>query len=242
MGSPTRPLPSYLYLLCGTSPGLDRPHSSSITNDTDGKQVEWAKYDLYCVGLILVRVLFPPLWCGEFFDEFAGRIRHAFTAGETELLMPIEAGSLILCVLPDTYHEANYDLDFWLKRLIMADDELAKQMRTQSEMDGQYVELAKESCALHPGHTLITPPPHPLYPVNWLCCARFNSQPGVKHKLKTVISEGARLNMCSIQEGLEVLNLKGRGICWDTLRYSNLEMSQSLIDSLWPSICAFHKS
>jgi len=114
-------------------------------------EVEWAKYDLYCVGLILVRVLFPPLWCGEFFDEFA-----------------------------DTYHEANYDLDFWLKRLIMADDELAKQMRTQSEMDGQYVELAKESCALHP--------------------------------------EGARLNMCSIQEGLEVLNLKGRGICWDTLR------------------------
>jgi hypothetical protein len=59
------------------------------------KQVEWAKYDLYCVGLILVRVLFSPLWCGEFFDEFAGRIRHVSAAGKTVLLMPIEAGSLI---------------------------------------------------------------------------------------------------------------------------------------------------
>jgi hypothetical protein len=130
----------------------------------------------------------------------------------------------------------------------MADDELAKQMRTQSEMDGQYVELAKESCALHPGHTPIHTPCL-FHPVNWPCCPQFNPQPGVKHKLKTVkhelktvFAEGARLNMCSIQEGLEVLNLKGRGICWDTLRYSNLEMSQSLIDSLWPSICAFHKS
>lgn len=31
----------------------------------------WAKFDVYCVGLILVRVLFPPLWGGQHFDEFS---------------------------------------------------------------------------------------------------------------------------------------------------------------------------
>mmetsp|Transcript_8422 Transcript_8422/g.20674 ORF Transcript_8422/g.20674 Transcript_8422/m.20674 type:complete len:510 (-) Transcript_8422:209-1738(-) len=125
-------------------------------------EVEWAKYDLYCVGLILVRVLFPPLWCGEHFDEFA-----------------------------DSFHQSQYDLDTWLRRLISEDNQLARQLRMDTqesrrkgdvelEMDTEYVVLAEESCVLHP--------------------------------------EGKRLNMCSIKEGLEVLNLKDSGICWATLR------------------------
>jgi len=127
-------------------------------------EVEWAKYDLYCVGLILVRVLFPPLWCGEHFDEFA-----------------------------DSFHSAQYDLDTWLRRLISEDNELSRQLRLDAQesrmrgdeelefLETEYVALAEESCVLHP--------------------------------------EARRLNMCSIKEGLEVLNLKDSGgICWDTLR------------------------
>ena len=42
-----------------------------------------------------VRILFPPLWSGQHFDEFS-----------------------------ESYHTANYELDAWLKRLIEADDAL----------------------------------------------------------------------------------------------------------------------
>ena len=31
---------------------------------------EWAKYDVYGVGLVLVRILFQPLWDGEGWVEF----------------------------------------------------------------------------------------------------------------------------------------------------------------------------
>ena len=58
-------------------------------------EVEWAKYDVYCVGLILVRILFPPLWSGQHFDEFS-----------------------------ESYHSANYQLDTWLSRLIQEDEAL----------------------------------------------------------------------------------------------------------------------
>jgi hypothetical protein len=48
---------------------------------------EWAKFDVYCVGLILVRTLFPPLWSGEQFNEFS-----------------------------DSFHAAGCELDTWLTR------------------------------------------------------------------------------------------------------------------------------
>ena len=48
---------------------------------------EWAKFDVYCAGLILVRTLLPPLWSGKRFNEFS-----------------------------DSFHDAGYDLDNWLTR------------------------------------------------------------------------------------------------------------------------------
>ncbi len=121
---------------------------------------EWSKYDLYCVGLILVRVLFPPLWSGDNFDEFA-----------------------------DSYHDAEYDLDKWLRRIIMSDSAFERKTFTVSEeistvikdrLDAKYLDLAEESCLVQFG--------------------------------------GSRLNMCSMKPGLVVLNKKGLGICWNTLR------------------------
>ena len=51
------------------------------------EEKEWAKFDVYCVGLILVRTLFPPLWSGEQFNEFS-----------------------------DSFHVAGCELDTWLTR------------------------------------------------------------------------------------------------------------------------------
>lgn len=62
---------SHAQLTC-LRPGAPPPILPPTADGLFFAQVEWAKYDLYCVGLILVRVLFPPLWCGEHFDEFAG--------------------------------------------------------------------------------------------------------------------------------------------------------------------------
>uniref|UniRef100_A0A7S0ESX5 Protein kinase domain-containing protein n=1 Tax=Hanusia phi TaxID=3032 RepID=A0A7S0ESX5_9CRYP len=123
---------------------------------------EWAKYDVYCVGLILVRILFPPLWDGQHFDEFS-----------------------------DSYHAAKYDLDAWLTRIILADSALGKGYEKprwkfpilrskEEERDQEYVALAEMSCN---------------FP-----------------------DDGSLLNMCSIKEGLEVLNVKDGGVCWETLR------------------------
>uniref|UniRef100_A0A7S4JBY6 Protein kinase domain-containing protein n=1 Tax=Guillardia theta TaxID=55529 RepID=A0A7S4JBY6_GUITH len=123
---------------------------------------EWAKYDVYCVGLILVRILFPPLWDGQHFDEFS-----------------------------DSYHAAKYDLDAWLTRIILADSALGKGYEKprwkfpilrsrEEERDEEYVALAEMSCN---------------FP-----------------------DDGSLLNMCSIKEGLEVLNVKDGGVCWETLR------------------------
>eukprot|EP00293_Proteomonas_sulcata_P016775 CAMPEP_0184295916 /NCGR_PEP_ID=MMETSP1049-20130417/6826_1 /TAXON_ID=77928 /ORGANISM="Proteomonas sulcata, Strain CCMP704" /LENGTH=519 /DNA_ID=CAMNT_0026604775 /DNA_START=130 /DNA_END=1689 /DNA_ORIENTATION=+ len=123
---------------------------------------QWAKYDSYCVGLILVRVLFAPLWCGRFFDEFS-----------------------------EAFHQARYDLDSWLTKIIVSDAGVEKKPGPQigfknlfgaqeETRDQEYVDLADQSCS---------------FP-----------------------DDGSRLNMCSIKEGLEVLNQKGGGVCWETLR------------------------
>jgi len=126
----------------------------------------WAKYDVYCVGLILVRVLFPPLWSGQHFDEFS-----------------------------ESYHNAGYELDMWLTRLIQADEALSepsdrskwrlpsmfsKRNPLSDSRDQSYVDLAEQSCN---------------FP-----------------------DDGSLLNMCSIKEGLEVLNVRQGGVCWETMR------------------------
>mmetsp|Transcript_10689 Transcript_10689/g.23901 ORF Transcript_10689/g.23901 Transcript_10689/m.23901 type:complete len:557 (-) Transcript_10689:84-1754(-) len=123
----------------------------------------WAAFDVYCVGLILVRILFPPLWGGQHFDEFS-----------------------------DSYHAAQYDLDAWLSRIILADVALTnanaaaeaknplKAMFNRRSRDQEYVDLAEDSCN---------------FP-----------------------DDGSLLNMCAIKEGLEVLNQKDGGVCWETLR------------------------
>jgi len=126
----------------------------------------WPKYDVYCVGLILVRILFAPLWSGQHFDEFS-----------------------------ESYHNANYELDVWLTRLIKADEALdetsdrakwrlpsmfTKRNPQLDARDQTYVDLAEQSCN---------------FP-----------------------DDGSLLNMCSIKEGLEVLNMQQGGVCWETMR------------------------
>ena len=84
------------------------------------------------MGLILVRVLFPPLWSGQHFDEFS-----------------------------ESYHNANYELDVWLTRLIQADEALEgananekkwtlpslfSQKSEVDRRDQTYVELAEQVC------------------------------------------------------------------------------------------------
>ena len=48
----------------------------------------WASYDVYSVALILVRIVFPPLWDGGDFESFSG-----------------------------AYRAAGYDLDAWLRQV-----------------------------------------------------------------------------------------------------------------------------
>uniref|UniRef100_A0A6T8K173 Protein kinase domain-containing protein n=2 Tax=Hemiselmis andersenii TaxID=464988 RepID=A0A6T8K173_HEMAN len=97
----------------------------------------WTKFDLYSAGLIVVRVIFRPLWCGKYFDEFS-----------------------------DQYHKAGYDLDRWLDAVIRSDTTLqgaGGQKRAwrlplafrrrgdrsdSSEREGEYIELAAKSCSL----------------------------------------------------------------------------------------------
>jgi len=126
------------------------------------EEEEWAKFDSYCVGLILVRILFTPLWGGQYFDSFS-----------------------------DAFHAAKYDLDAWLTRIILADRGLQERPKKGFKLpmpfkskgdvrDEEYVELAEASCS---------------FP-----------------------DDGSLLNMCNMKEGLEVLNIKDGGICWETLR------------------------
>ncbi|KAJ1493795.1 kinase-like domain-containing protein [Baffinella frigidus] len=131
---------------------------------------EWAKYDVYGVGLVLVRILFQPLWGGEDWIEFR-----------------------------DGYEAAHHNLDAWLARTIARDRTIKGAVRKETTRwlraltwvwfgsqdltarDQEYVDLAGASC-------------------------------------ENVVAGEKRLNMCNMQLGLQVLNIKKGGICWDTLR------------------------
>jgi hypothetical protein len=75
-----------VFRACGHLPAPDppKPQTEQFIDETS-----WAAYDVYSTALILVRILFPPLWDGGSFESFSG-----------------------------SFHAAGYDLDAWLRQVI----------------------------------------------------------------------------------------------------------------------------
>lgn len=102
---------------------------------------EWAAYDVYSVGLILLRILFPPLWSTWHWHQFV-----------------------------DTFAAAGHNLDRWLENLIALDPVLQQRSppsiwqrisrsvsdyfqlgsASGSDIDQRYVDLATESSKVGP--------------------------------------------------------------------------------------------
>mmetsp|Transcript_51552 Transcript_51552/g.104941 ORF Transcript_51552/g.104941 Transcript_51552/m.104941 type:complete len:623 (-) Transcript_51552:406-2274(-) len=104
-------------------------------------EVEWAKYDVYCVGLTLLRILFPPLHAEGGFAQF----RQIFRA-------------------------SGHDIEAWFKDLILADPNMQTvQGRNRAELPDlgfprqgerirEYERLAGLSCVMQYCDEHGTPP------------------------------------------------------------------------------------
>jgi len=133
---------------------------------------EWAKYDVYCVGLTLVRLLFQPLWGGQHWSEFSDSYKAAGYNLDRWLLSIIRRDPAVRTRGPSPWMRALHSITHRFRSAEALDDASARGQK--------YVELAAESCSLP--------------------------------------AEGRRLTMCSMKLGLEVLNVRGGGVCWDSLR------------------------
>mmetsp|Transcript_26669 Transcript_26669/g.63379 ORF Transcript_26669/g.63379 Transcript_26669/m.63379 type:complete len:582 (-) Transcript_26669:42-1787(-) len=128
----------------------------------------WGVYDVFSVGLCLVRILFKPMWSGEHWHQFS----TALVASQ-------------------------HDLDLWLHRLIARDPAI--------EQDGLL--------------------PKWLLPLQWVLFHSSSDLLTAEQEYVDLATAGGgaedddgRMHLHTMQAGLEVLNVKGGGICWETLR------------------------
>lgn len=151
-------------------------------------EVEWAKYDVYTVGLILVRILFPPLWNGKRFNHFS-----------------------------DSYHASGYELDTWLSRYATSlsllnerDNQRGKKKRRERWLDESlplslrprtYSNENKpdEGSARDQGYVDLA-----------AGCCSFPEEDSLRSERQQ--------DMCALKEGLEILNSRHGGVCWETMR------------------------
>eukprot|EP00286_Rhodomonas_abbreviata_P022971 CAMPEP_0181291714 /NCGR_PEP_ID=MMETSP1101-20121128/2117_1 /TAXON_ID=46948 /ORGANISM="Rhodomonas abbreviata, Strain Caron Lab Isolate" /LENGTH=437 /DNA_ID=CAMNT_0023396129 /DNA_START=529 /DNA_END=1842 /DNA_ORIENTATION=+ len=136
----------------------------------------WGVYDVFSVGLCLVRILFQPLWGGVHWQSFS-----------------------------DGFIGSHFDLDLWLHRVIAKDQAI--------KAEGL---LPKWLIPLH--WVMIGAKHKNLADQEYVDLSHQETSDLADDNCPLEDVDGGRMHLCALQDGLEVLNDQGGGLCWATLR------------------------